>query len=438
MSRVLVGMGTCGLATGAGKVMEAVRKWTAAHNVDTEITPTGCLGFCQVEPIMDVVSDEGYRFSFGSVNPEEVGFILDETLLKKNYRLDGLLGQHRGAAAPLPGLPMLDEHPFFRKQVKFALRNCGIINPESIAEYRAAGGFQGLKKALASTPKAVIQEILDSGLRGRGGGGFLTGKKWQLAAQEGAARKFVICNADEGDPGAFMDRSLLEGDPFALLEGMIIAGYAIGAHEGVIYCRAEYPLAIQRLEAAIATLQEEGLLDREAPRYDGLRTARRAHAADTCAAAGGRWGFHLRIKKGAGRLRLRRGDGADGLHRGPARDAAAAAPVPGGLGAVRLPHDHQQRGDPGQRVPRDARGGGRPQQVRHRDAARAPRCSPSPARSTTPAWWRCRWASPCGRSSTTSAAASRTARSTRPCRSAGRPAAASRSSSWTSRSTTSR
>ncbi len=296
MSRVLVGMGTCGLATGAGKVMEAVKKWTTAHDVKAEITPTGCLGFCQVEPIMDVVNDEGYRFSFGSVNPQEVGFILDEALLKKNHKIDGLLGQHRNGKPPLAGVPLLDEHPFFRKQVKFALRNCGIINPESIAEYRAAGGFQGLAKALAATPQQVIQEVIDSGLRGRGGGGFLTGKKWQLAAQEKAARKFVVCNADEGDPGAFMDRSLLEGDPFAVIEGMIVAGHAIGAHEGIIYCRAEYPLAIQRLEAAIAVLQNEGLLDLEPPHHDGDN----AHAVPAAGPAGGRHSFHLRIKKGAG------------------------------------------------------------------------------------------------------------------------------------------
>jgi NADH:ubiquinone oxidoreductase subunit F (NADH-binding)/(2Fe-2S) ferredoxin len=331
MSRILIGMGTCGLATGAGKVLEAARRWVAAREYRVEITPTGCLGYCQVEPIMDVVDDEGCRFSFGSVNPEEVGFILDETLVHRNYRIDGLLGQHRNGRPPLPGVPLLDEHPFFRKQVKFALRNCGIINPESIGEYRQAGGFQGLTRALGLTPQAVIDEIVSSGLRGRGGGGFSTGKKWQLAAQENAPRKFIICNADEGDPGAFMDRSLLEGDPFAVIEGMMIAGYAIGAREGVVYCRAEYPLAIQRLETAIGILVDEGLLER-APHPAGGRSEaaggasagaascsaasrrclaeapRSARNEDACAVCGdgfctassGAFRFSLRIKKGAG------------------------------------------------------------------------------------------------------------------------------------------
>jgi NADH:ubiquinone oxidoreductase subunit F (NADH-binding)/Pyruvate/2-oxoacid:ferredoxin oxidoreductase delta subunit len=245
---------------------------------------------------MDVVTDSGNRVSFSNVTPDVASFILDEVILRKNLKIDGMLGQFRNGKAPLAGVPFIDEHPFFRKQVKYVLRNCGLINPESLSDYRAQGGFAGLERALSLAPSAVIDDVLASGLRGRGGGGFLTGKKGQLAAAEavpqpapGAVQqpalgagpaKYVICNADEGDPGAFMDRSILEGDPFAVLEGMITAGYAIGASEGIIYCRAEYPLAIERLQKAIATLKAEKLL--EAPLN----------------AAGFR--FSIRVKKGAG------------------------------------------------------------------------------------------------------------------------------------------
>ncbi len=280
MSRVFIGMGTCGLATGAGQVKAAVEKWATGHTTTVDITPVGCIGYCQVEPIMDVVTETGHRVSFSNVTSDMASFILDEVVLRKNLKLDGMLGQFRDGKAPLPGVPFIDEHPYFRKQVKYVLRNCGIINPESIADYRAQGGFKGLERALSLGPAGVVDDVLASGLRGRGGGGFPAGKKWQLAAAEKGSTKYVICNADEGDPGAFMDRSILEGDPFSVLEGIITAGFAIGASEGIIYCRAEYPLAIERLAKAIATLKAEKLL--EAP----------------LGAAGYR--FSIRVKKGAG------------------------------------------------------------------------------------------------------------------------------------------
>ena len=279
MSKVFIGMGTCGLATGAAEVKTAVEKWAAARTATVDIIPTGCLGYCKAEPIMDVVADSGQRVSYGNVTPEVAGFILDEVLVRKNYKLDGLLGQFRNGTTPLPGIPLIEEHPYFRKQVKYVLRNCGVIDPESIDDYRAHGGFKGLERALGMSPKEVIQEITRSGLRGRGGSGFLAGKKWELAKASTGAKKYVICNADEGDPGAFMDRSILEGDTYAVLEGMVIAGYAIGADEGVIYCRAEYPLAIARINKAIEVMKFEGLLEK--PMKDGFT-------------------FALRVKKGAG------------------------------------------------------------------------------------------------------------------------------------------
>ena len=280
MSRVFIGMGTCGLATGAAQVKTAVEKWSAARGLAVEITPTGCIGYCKAEPIMDVVTDSGHRISYSNVTPDVAGFILDEVFVRHNYKLDGLLGQFKNGVEPLAGIPMIEEHPYFRKQVKYVLRNCGIIDPESIADYRSHGGFQGLQRAMGMTPEQVVQEVTRSGLRGRGGSGFPAGKKWELAQREKSAKKYVICNADEGDPGAFMDRSILEGDAYAVLEGMMIAGYAIGADEGIIYCRAEYPLAIERINKAIEVLKEEKLL--EAP------------------VGPNSFQFTLRVKKGAG------------------------------------------------------------------------------------------------------------------------------------------
>ena len=280
MSRVFIGMGTCGLATGAGQVRTAVEKWAATRGMKMEITPTGCIGYCKAEPIMDVVTDSGHRVSYSNVTPDVAGFILDEVFVRRNYKLDGLLGQFKNGKEPLPGIPLINEHPYFRKQVKYVLRNCGVIDPESIADYRAMGGFQGFQRALGMTPEEVVQEITRSGLRGRGGSGFLTGRKWELALREKNEKKYVICNADEGDPGAFMDRSILEGDVYAVLEGMMSAGYAIGADEGIVYCRAEYPLAIERINKAITVLRAEGLLEKPV----GERGFQ----------------FKLRVKKGAG------------------------------------------------------------------------------------------------------------------------------------------
>ncbi|MBN2322804.1 MAG: 4Fe-4S binding protein [Spirochaetes bacterium] len=279
-SRVYIGMGTCGLATGADLVKAAAEEWFLKKGVCGQITPTGCVGFCQMEPIMDVVAENGIRISYGAVEPAEVAGILQGALADGDYSRGKIIGQYKNGASFLSDIPFIEEHPFFKKQVKFVLKNCGIINPASLSEYKERGGLTGLERALKAGPKGVVEEIHESGLRGRGGGGFPTGKKWRLAQSNDAAQKYIICNADEGDPGAFMDRAILEGDPFALIEGMIIAGFAIGASQGIIYCRAEYPLAIERLESAIDTLKKEKLL---------------GHSLD-------KNGFHfdLRVKKGAG------------------------------------------------------------------------------------------------------------------------------------------
>jgi NADH:ubiquinone oxidoreductase subunit F (NADH-binding)/Pyruvate/2-oxoacid:ferredoxin oxidoreductase delta subunit/(2Fe-2S) ferredoxin len=280
MKRVFIGMGTCGLAAGAETVKKSVEAWSAEKRMELPIIPTGCVGFCQAEPILDLVTDEGNRLSFGNVKPESVNDLLDGFFAKKELIRPGLLGQYRNGQLPMKGVPFMDEHPFFKKQVKFVSRNLGLIDPDSLGDYRERGGLLGLENALRLRDQEVIEEIMKSGLRGRGGGGFPTGKKWLLAQQEQAARKFIICNADEGDPGAFMDRSILEGDPYAVLEGMIIAGYVVGAEEGIVYIRSEYPLAIEKIENAISELRKEKIL--------GVRLN------------GSGYRFDVRIKKGAG------------------------------------------------------------------------------------------------------------------------------------------
>jgi len=277
--KLLIGTGTCGLASGADEVRETAENWARERDMKLDIRPTGCVGYCQVEPIVDILTSEGNRISYGGVTPENVGNLLTETFLHHSYENEGIIGQY-GNGKMLDGLPLISEHPFFRKQVKFVLRNCGVIEPVSISDYRSRGGFKGLERALRMRPEGVIEEVLNAGLRGRGGGGFPTAKKWAFARGTESERTYVICNADEGDPGAFMDRSVLEGDPFALIEGMITAAYAAGAQEGIIYCRAEYPLAIARLERAIEILEEEKMLG--------------------CRLGPGDFRFDLRLKKGAG------------------------------------------------------------------------------------------------------------------------------------------
>jgi NADH-quinone oxidoreductase subunit F len=284
MNKVLIGMGTCGLASGAGAVKKAVESWSAEKNVKLAVIPVGCVGFCQAEPVMDVITENGRRISFGGVEPEKVGPILETSLGNNRFQENELpalvLGQYRGGAEPAKGVPFIDQHPFFRKQVKFVSRNMGIVDPDSLVEYEERDGLRGLEKALRLGPDEVIEEISRSGLRGRGGGGFPTGRKWLFAQGERAEKKYIICNADEGDPGAFMDRAILEGDPYAVLEGMIIAGYAIGAAEGIIYIRAEYPLAIEKIEHALLELGKEKFLGAQL-NGTGFR-------------------FDVRIKKGAG------------------------------------------------------------------------------------------------------------------------------------------
>ncbi len=259
---ILIGMGTCGIAAGASEVAEAMRRALAERKLNAEVIGVGCIGMCVKEPLVDIQLPGRPRVTYANVNVDMVPRLVEEHLVNGQVIQKLALAQMLAEGIePEQGLATYQDLPFYRKQLRIAMRNCGMIDPESIEEYIAADGYQGLAKALTSMePDEVIEEMKDSGLRGRGGAGFMTGVKWEFCRRARGTPKYVICNADEGDPGAFMDRSILEGDPHSVLEGMIIAGYAIGAQEGYIYCRAEYPLAIERLKKAIRQAHEYGLL----------------------------------------------------------------------------------------------------------------------------------------------------------------------------------
>ena len=260
-SHVLICGGTGCTSSGSMAVREAMEKELQARGLQDEIkiVTTGCFGLCALGPVMIVYPDGTF---YSMVTPEDVSEIVEEHLLKGRpvTRLEyhEKTGDQHVATS-------LSETVFYKKQCRVALRNCGVIDPEDINEYIGRDGYAALGKVLTEmTPDEVIQTVLDSGLRGRGGGGFPTGLKWKFAcSRRGEVKKYVACNADEGDPGAFMDRSILEGDPHSLIEAMAIAGYAIGADEGYVYVRAEYPIAIHRLEIAIKQARENGLLGKD-------------------------------------------------------------------------------------------------------------------------------------------------------------------------------
>ena len=257
-SHVLVCGGTGCTSAGSAKLIERFEEQLKEKGLDKEVkvVRTGCFGLCEAGPVV-IVYPEGTFYS--RVKEEDVDEIVSEHLLKGRKVQHLVYVDHKTHESSVQ--KSLNEIGFYKQQERVALRNCGVIDPENIDEYIAFDGYKALAKALTEmTPEQVIQEVLDSGLRGRGGAGFPTGKKWQFARATQAEHKYFVCNADEGDPGAFMDRSLLEGDPHAILEAMAIGGYAIGADEGWIYVRAEYPIAVKRLEKAIAQAREYGLL----------------------------------------------------------------------------------------------------------------------------------------------------------------------------------
>ncbi len=259
-SHVLVCGGTGCTSSNSQAIIDTLEKEIAANDLTEEVkvVRTGCFGLCALGPIM-IVYPEGCFYS--CVQVEDIPEIVSEHLLKGRIVTRLLYDETVEKEGEIKAL---NETDFYKKQVRVALRNCGVINPESLDEYIANDGYQALAKCLTEyTPEQVIQIVTDSGLRGRGGGGFPTGRKWALTAPNQAPQKYVVCNADEGDPGAFMDRSVLEGDPHCLIEAMAIAGYAIGATMGYVYVRAEYPIAVRRLQIAIDDARKEGLLGKD-------------------------------------------------------------------------------------------------------------------------------------------------------------------------------
>jgi len=275
MKKLYVGMGTCGLSAGAQAVYDKLQELSAANPGSCELHITGCIGMCYREPLVEI-RDGDDRVLYGDLTPEKVEEVFNKQIIGNEVINDEVVYQVAGEKK-VGG----SEITFMAPQERIVLRNCGLIDPESLENYEERGGYQGLRKSLTEmTPASIIDEIKASGLRGRGGGGFPTGLKWSFAASYDDEMKYVICNADEGDPGAFMDRSVLEGDPHAVLEGMIVCGRAIGASFGYIYCRAEYPLAIKRLNIAIDAAREKGYLGQDI--------------------MGSGFTFDLKIKQGAG------------------------------------------------------------------------------------------------------------------------------------------
>ncbi len=265
--RIVVGQGSCGIATGAKKTAIAFEECLKEKGLDIKVGTTGCVGACYLEPIVDIYDDDEKLTRYVKVQPDKVEEIVETHILEHKKSEKNIINQ--------------EDEEFIEGQKRIVLRNCGTIDPENIEEYIAKDGYKATKKVVTEmTQDEVIEQIKISGLRGRGGAGFPTWFKWNAAKESQGENKYIVCNADEGDPGAFMDRSVLEGDPHSLIEGMIIGGYAIGANEGVIYCRAEYPLAIHRLEIAMAQAREKNYLGKNI--------------------FGSGFDFDLRIKAGAG------------------------------------------------------------------------------------------------------------------------------------------
>lgn len=270
---VTVGLGSCGIAAGAGKTYEKIKALQQQENLDFSLRKTSCVGMCYREPLVEIRDETGI-YLYGEVDEERAIEVIEKHIHHNDPVRDYIVHTDLFDAP---------ENDFIRSQVKIVLRNCGYMDPESIDEYENREGYKAIKRIASEkiSPQMVIQTILDSGLRGRGGGGFSTGMKWKFANANRADEKYVICNADEGDPGAFMDRSVLEGDPHSVLEGMIIAAWAVGATGGVIYCRAEYPLAIKRLNIALKQARERNYLGKNICGIEGFN-------------------FDIYIKEGAG------------------------------------------------------------------------------------------------------------------------------------------
>ncbi len=275
---IYVGAGSCGLAAGAAEVIGAIETYLQKKDLVADIVRVGCIGPCYLEPLVDIRMPGEPRISYANITADNVVRLLGSFFERGQVHKPHLVG-HFGDRV-IEGVPKFFDHPMLAPQVRIVLRNCGIIDPEDLDHYLARDGYRAVEKSLAMPWQEVLDTVKGSGLRGRGGAGFPTWRKWLFCRQTESAERYLICNADEGDPGAFMNRSLIEGDPHALLEGMLIAAYTLGATAGFIYIRAEYPLAIVRLKNAIAELRRLHLLGENI--------------------LGGDFSFDIKIKEGAG------------------------------------------------------------------------------------------------------------------------------------------
>lgn len=259
-ARVMVGAATCGRAAGALDVISAFKSELKAQGLenDVDVVETACIGLCYAEPLVEVRRAGEPSVLYSRVSPKDVGKLVKEHLVEGNpvaSKAEAVMSD-----SEYMGIKPFSQHPMIALQKRIVLRNCGVIDPSSFEHYLARGGYKGIERAFSMFPEEVIEEMKASGLRGRGGAGFPTGVKWGFARASKSDEKYIICNADEGDPGAFMDRSVLEGDPHSVIEGLMVAGYAIGARHAYIYVRSEYPLAIERLRTAISQAEAAGLL----------------------------------------------------------------------------------------------------------------------------------------------------------------------------------
>ena len=275
---IYIGAASCGRAAGAVQLLAQTNRWLKENELTAKVVEVGCIGPCYLEPLVDIQMPGQPRVSYNNVTPKTLPVILGSHVGESVPYTKGAIG-HFGKE-PLDGIPRFFDLPMLKPQVRVVLRNCGLIDPEQIDQYLAVDGYRGFMNALQTSPDDVIGVVRRAGLRGRGGAGFPTYKKWTVCRNAPGDEKYLICNADEGDPGAFMNRSLIESDPHALLEGMLIAGYAIGASHGIVYIRAEYPLAIERLYQAMQQMRDYGLLGE--------------HILDSA------FSFDIKVKEGAG------------------------------------------------------------------------------------------------------------------------------------------
>ncbi len=275
---IYIGAASCGRAAGAVQLLAQTNRWLKENELAAKVVQVGCIGPCYLEPLVDIQMPGQPRVSYNNVTTKTLPVILGSHVGESVPYAKAAIG-HFGKE-PLNGIPRFFDLPMLKPQVRVVLRNCGLIDPEQIDQYLAVDGYQGFTNALKVSPDDVIGVVRRAGMRGRGGAGFPTYKKWTVCRNAPGNQKYLICNADEGDPGAFMNRSLIESDPHALLEGMLIAGYAIGASHGIVYIRAEYPLAIERLYQAMEQMREYGLLGE--------------HILDSA------FSFDIKVKEGAG------------------------------------------------------------------------------------------------------------------------------------------